>query len=219
MVFTESKAGSNMIDLRTFTYIDILQPQLTGFLQTVAPGFMPLEKQAALFIEIAPGLAINSVTDIALKQTSVEPGLMIVERAFGVLEVHSFDQGQVRAAGDAILDHFGLTEEDRYAPELRTSETITGVAGHQSMLINRMRHGDMIAEGETLYVMECEPAGYACIAANEAEKAADVNLLEVRTFGAYGRLYLGGGEAEIEEAEKAIRNIFSELKGKPIKGR
>jgi hypothetical protein len=215
----ESKAGSNVIDLRTFTYIDILQPQLTGFLQTVAPGFMPLEKQAALFIEIAPGLAINGVTDIALKQTSAEPGLMIVERAFGVLELHSFDQGQIRAAGDAILKHFGLTEEDRYAPQLRTSETITGVDGHQSMLINRMRHGDMIVEGETLYVMECEPAGYACIAANEAEKAANVNLLEVVTFGAYGRLYLGGSEAEIEEAEKAIRNVFSELKGKPIKGR
>ena len=87
-----------MIDLRTFTYIDVLQPQLTGFLQTVVPGFNPLEGQAALFVEIAPGLEINTVTDTALKQTSVLPGLQIVERAFGVLEVHSFDQGQVRAA-------------------------------------------------------------------------------------------------------------------------
>ena len=164
-----------MIDLRTFTYIDILQPQLTGFLQTVAPGFMPLEKQAALFVEIAPGLAINSVTDIALKQTSVEPRLMIVERAFGVLEVHSFDQGQVRAAGDAILDRFGLTEEDRYAPELRTSETVRG-AGHPVDAHQPDAPWDMIAEGETLYVMECEPAGYAAIAANEAEKAADINF-------------------------------------------
>ena len=204
------------MDLRTFTYIDILQPQLTGFLQTVAPGFLPLENQAALFVEIAPGLAINSVTDIALKNTSVYPGLQIVERAFGVLELHSFDQGQIRAAGDAILEHFGLTESDRYRPVLRTSQVITGLDGHQAMLINRMRHGDMIGEGETLYVMECEPAGYACIAANEAEKAAKVNLLEVRTFGAYGRLYLGGGEAEIEEAEKAIRAIFDSLDGREI---
>jgi len=205
-----------MIDLRTFTYIDILQPQLTGFWQTVAPGFMPLEKQAMLFVEIAPGLAINAVTDVALKATSVQPGLQIVERAFGVLELHSFDQGQVRAAGDAILDHFGLSIEDRYAPEVRTSERITGVAGHQAMLINRMRHGDMIAEGQTLYVFECEPAGYACIAANEAEKAADVRLLEVRTFGAYGRLYLGGYEAEIEEAEKAIRACLGDIEGRPL---
>ena len=204
------------MDLRTFTYIDILQPQLTGFLQTVAPGFLPLENPAALFVEIAPGLAINSVTDIALKNTSVYPGLQIVERAFGVLELHSFDQGQVRAAGDAILAHFGLTEVDRYKPVLRTSQVITGLDGHQAMLINRMRHGDMIGEGETLYVMECEPAGYACIAANEAEKAAKVNLLEVRTFGAYGRLYLGGGEAEIHEAEKAIRAIFDDIDGREL---
>ena len=204
------------MDLRTFTYIDILQPQLTGFLQTVAPGFLPLENQAALFVEIAPGLAINSVTDIALKNTSVYPGLQIVERAFGVLELHSFDQGQIRAAGDAILAHFNLTESDRYKPVLRTSEAITGLDGHQAMLINRMRHGDMIGEGETLYVMECEPAGYACIAANEAEKAAQVNLLEVTTFGAYGRLYLGGGESEIEEAEKAIRSIFDSIDGRPL---
>ncbi len=208
-----------MIDLRTFTYIDVLQPQLTGFLQTVVPGFNPLERQAALFVEIAPGLEINTVTDIALKQTSVLPGLQIVERAFGVLEVHSFDQGQVRAAGQAILDHFGLTEADRYKPEIRTSEQITGLDGHQAMLINRMRHGDMIVEGETLYVMECEPAGYACIAANEAEKAANVNLLEVRTFGAYGRLYLGGYEADILEAEKAIRASLEAIDGRPLKKR
>ena len=117
------------MDLRTFTYIDILQPQLTGFLQTVAPGFLPLENQAALFVEIAPGLAINSVTDIALKNTSVYPGLQVVERAFGVLELHSFDQGQIRAAGDAILEHFGLTETDRYKPVLRTSKSLLGLMG------------------------------------------------------------------------------------------
>lgn len=205
-----------VIDLRTFTYIDILQPQLTGFLQTVAPGFLPLEQQAVLFMEIAPGLSINAVTDIALKRTSVQPGMMIVERAFGVLELHSFDQGQVRAAGDAILEHYGLTEKDRYKPAIRTSQRITGLDGHQAMLINRMRHGDMIGEGQTLYVMECEPAGYACIAANEAEKAADVRLLEVLTFGAYGRLYLGGYEAEIEEAEKAIRHTLESIDGRPL---
>jgi hypothetical protein len=207
------------IDLRTFTYIDILQPQLTGFLQTVASGFLPLEGQAALFIEIAPGMSINSVTDIALKRTSAIPGMQIVERSFGVLELHHFDQGQVRAAGEAILAHYGLTEADRLAPALRTSERITGVDGHQAMLINRMRHGDMIAEGKTLYVMECEPAGYACIAANEAEKAATVSLLEVVTFGAYGRLWLGGSEADIEEAERAIKSTLAGIKGRPLKGK
>ncbi len=205
-----------MIDLRTFTYIDVLQPQLTGFLQTVEPGFMPLEGQASLFIEIAPGLSINSVTDIALKRTSVQPGMMIVERAFGVLEVHDFDQGQVRAAGDAILEHFGLTEADRLKPVVRTSERITGLDGHQAMLINRMRHGGLITEGQTLYVFECEPAGYACIAANEAEKAANINLLEMHSFGAYGRLYLGGYEADIELAEAAIKAALATIDGRPL---
>ena len=118
--------GVHGMDLRTFTYIDILQPQLTGFLQTVAPGFLPLQNQAALFVEIAPGLAINSVTDIALKNTSAYPGLQIVERAFGVLELHSFDQGQIRAAGEAILEYLGVQETDRYRPVLRTSQVITG---------------------------------------------------------------------------------------------
>lgn len=202
------------IDLKTFTYIDILQPQLTGFQQTVCPGYQPREGQAALYIEIAPGLSINQVTDIALKHTSCEPGVMIVERASGVLELHSFDQGQVRAAGEAILAHYGLKETDRRKPKIRTSERITGVVGEQTMLINRMRHGDMIAEGETLYVFECDPAGYALIAANEAEKAANVRLLEVRAFGRFGRLYLGGYEADIEEAEKAIKRLFDGLDGR-----
>ena len=201
-----------MIDLRTFTYIDILQPQLTGFLQTVAPGYLPLEGEAALFVEIAPGMSINVITDIALKHAGVTPGIMIVERAFGVLQLQSKDQGQVRAAGEAILDHFGLKMSDRHNPKIHTSQLITGLDGHQSMLLNRMRHGDMCAENEALYVLECEPAGYACIAANEAEKAAHVKLLEVRTFGAYGRLYLTGGEAEIEEASKAIHACFDVLR-------
>ena len=200
-----------MIDLRTFTYIDILQPQLTGFLQTIAPGYLPLEGEAALFVEIAPGLSVNVITDIALKHSQVTPGMMIVERSFGVLQLQSSDQGQVRAAGEAILDHFGLELKDRHTPKIHTSERITGLDGHQAMLLNRMRHGDMTAEGETLYVFECEPAGYACIAANEAEKAAHVNLLEVRTFGAYGRLYLAGGDAEIQEAAKAIHACFESL--------
>lgn len=205
-----------MIDLRTFTYIDILQPKLAGFLQTVAGGYQPLENQSVLYVEVAPGISINQVTDICLKRTKVEPGMQIVERAFGILEVHHFDQGQVRAAGDAILDFYGLSESDRIKPEVKTNQMITGVAGHQSMLINRMRHGDLLAEGETLYVMECHPAGYAIIAANEAEKASPINLLEVAGFGAFGRLYLGGGEEEIREAARAVVECLESLDGRVV---
>src|SRR5512137_85918 len=104
------------IQLRTFTYVEILQPQFTGFLQTVSRGFMPLEKQAALFVETAPGIAINVVTDVALKKTQAIPGMQVVERAFGLLELHHFDQGQVREAGRAILEHLNLKESDRLKP-------------------------------------------------------------------------------------------------------
>ncbi len=206
------------MDLRTFTYLDILQPQLTGFLQTVASGFLPLEGQAALFVEIAPGMAINTLTDVAIKQTGAIPGMQIVERAYGLLELHHADQGVIRAAGSAILDHLGAGQSDRLKPRVVSAQTITGMDGHQTMLINRMRHGDMIVANQTLYILEVHPAGYAAIAANEAEKASPVHLLEVVTFGAFGRLYLGGGEAEIAEAARAIERVLSELDGRPNAG-
>lgn len=202
------------MELRTFSYIDILQPQLTGFLQTVAAGFMPLEQQASLFVEIAPGIAINNITDVALKETRVIPGMQIVERAFGLLEVHAFDQGQVRRAGEVMLQRLGLKESDRLKPKIVSEQTINGIDGHHAMLINRMRHGDMIGQSQTLYTLEVQPAGYAAIAANEAEKAADISLLEVITFGAVGRLWLGGGEAEIEEAAKAARKALESIDGR-----
>jgi len=205
------------MELRAYTLIDSLQPQLAGFLQTVASGFQPLERQAALFVEIAPGIAINQLTDAALKRTRVLPGLQIVERAYGLLEVHHDDQGEVREAGAFILSSLGLEERDRIKPRIVSSEVITGIAGHHEMLINRMRHGDMIRENETLWVMECYPAAYAAIAANEAEKASPIRLLEVITFGAFGRLYLGGGEAEIEEAVKAANAALAAIDGRAEK--
>jgi len=202
------------VELRTFTYLDVLQPQLTGFLQTVSSGFMPLERQASLFLEIAPGIAINQLTDAALKATRVQPGMQIVERAYGLLELHDFDQGEVRAAGQAILDRMKLKIEDRLKPRIMSSQTITGVDGHQAQLLNRMRHGDMIAQGQTLYILEVHPAAYAAIAANEAEKAADVHLLEVITFGAFGRLWLGGWEAEISSARAALEGALQSIQGR-----
>jgi len=202
------------MELRTFTYLDVLQPQLASFLQTVAAGFLPLEGQAALLIEIAPGIAINTITDAALKNTRVIPGMQIVERAFGLLEVHHFDQGEIRSAGEAMLARLGVKMTDRMKPKILSEQTITGIDGHHAALINRMRHGDTISDGQTLYTLEVQPAAYAAIAANEAEKAANISILEVITFGAVGRLWLGGGEAEIAEAAKAIRETLGELEGR-----
>src|SRR5207253_2288908 len=138
----------------------------------------------------------------------------IVERAYGLLEIHSFDQGQVRAAGEAILERAGLKVEDRMAPKVISSEIIRGVDGHHTMLINRMRHGDMIRQSESLFVLETLPAGYAAIAANEAEKAADIRLLEVITFGAFGRLYISGREEDINQAAAAAERALSGIKGR-----
>ena len=211
-------ARTESIDLRTFVYLDVLQPALAGFLQTVSQGFQPLASQASLFVEIAPGISINEVTDIALKRTSVTPGMQIVERAFGLLELHSFDQGQVRQAGQAILSHYGMEETARLKPKVLTSEIITDISGYQAMLINRMRHGDLILEGQTFYVMEVHPAGYAAFAANEAEKASPIHLLEMISFGAYGRLYLSGNEEEIAEAAKAVTSALAGIEGRENPG-
>jgi hypothetical protein len=199
------------MELRALTFIDVLQPQLAGFLQTVAQGFLALDGQASLIVEIAPGIAINALTDVALKQARVTPGMQIVERAYGLLELHAFDQGAVRAAAAAILAKLELAETDRLAPRVLAREIITGVDGHQSAIINRMRHGQMLQSGETLYTLEVLPAGYAALAANEAEKRAKVSLLEMVTFGAVGRVWLGGGEAEIAEAAAAVDQTLQTL--------
>ncbi len=204
-----------MVDLRTFTFIDILQPQTAAFLATISQGYLPITEQASLYVEIAPGIEINRVLDIALKQTDVRPGMQIVERAFGVLEVHSMDQGMVRAAGDAILQGLECSETDRLAPRVVSSEIITGVDDYQAMLINRMRHGQMLLHRESLYILEVHPAGYALLAANEAEKASPINVLEFRAVGAFGRVYLGGGESEIQEAVQAIHHCLGAVEGRP----
>lgn len=203
-----------MADLRTLVYLDVLQPQLAGFLATVSQGFLPQEGQASLFVEISPGIEINILADVALKAARVEPGMQIVEREYGCLELHSFDQGMVREAGRAMLDHMGLQTTDRLAPTVVSSQTLTGIAPHHAMLVNRMRHGDLILEGQTYFVMETHPAGYALLAANEAEKAANIHLLEVRAFGAFGRLYLSGSEADIEVAAEAVRHALEGVEGR-----
>jgi len=201
-------------ELRTYTFLDSLQPQFASFLATVAQGFLPVAGQAALFVEIAPGMDVNRVTDVALKSTNVTPGMMIVERVFGMLEVHSDSQADVRAAGAAILDELGLQEMDRLKPQINTSQVIRSINDYHSQLINRVRHGNMILPGQSLYILEVSPAGYAALAANEAEKAAEVNVMEVRTFGATGRVYLGGEERDIDVGYRAAEAALESISGR-----
>ena len=185
------------VDLRSYVYLDNLQPQHAAYLGTVAKGFLPLPGDTSLWIEISPGIEINRMTDIALKATRVRPGMQVVERLYGLLEVHHEDQAEVRAAGDAILQALGVSEADRIKPKVVSSQIIRHVDAHQVQLVNRMRFGHMLLAGQTLYVLEVEPAGYAALAANEAEKAAEINILDVRAFGSFGRVYLGGEERDI----------------------
>ncbi len=203
-----------MVDLRAYVFLDKLQPQYAAFLGTVAQGFLPIAGMASLYVEISPGIEINRITDIALKSTDVTPGMQIVERLYGMLEIHSQSQADVREAGQAILNALELKEEDRWKPEICSSQVIRRIDDHQTQLINRMRHGNMIIPGETLYVMEVQPAAYAALAANEAEKAAEINILEVRSFGSFGRLYLGGEERDIEVGWHAAAKAIEEVTGK-----
>ena len=205
------------IDLRTFTYIDVLQPQLASFIATVSQGYLPIEGQASLIVEVQPGIDVNLALDVALKRTQVQPGMLIVERLFGFMELHSFDQGEVRAAGKAILDFLGTKESDRVKPKVMTTQIITGVDAHHTMLLNRMRHGQFLLKDESLYILEVHPAGYAMIAANEAEKAAKINILEVIAFGAFGRVFLGGSESDIHEAAAAVEAALKAIDGRPNK--
>ncbi len=207
-----------MAELRAYTFIDVLQPQFTAFIASTARGYLPVAEQASLFVEIAPGMDINRVTDVALKRTNVRPALQVVERAFGLLEVHSFDQGEVREAGRAILGQLALKEKDRLKPVIKTAQMITNIDPYQAMLINRMRQGSMLLAGQTLYILEVHPAGYAAIAANEAEKASPITIVHVQPSGAFGRLYLGGTEAEIAEAAKAVENALAAIDGRENKG-
>ena len=204
------------VDLRSYVFLDSLQSQHSAFLGTVARGFLPLPGDASLWIEISPGIEINRITDVALKATSVRPAMQIVERLYGLLEVHSESQAETRAAGAAILEALGVKEEDRIKPRVVSSQIIRHVDPHQVQLINRMRHGHMITAGQTLYVMEVQPAAYAALAANEAEKRADLNILEVRAYGSFGRVYLGGEERDIMAGYQAAVDAIESVSGREV---
>ncbi|MGA8262414.1 MAG: hypothetical protein WB783_19570 [Arenicellales bacterium] len=202
------------IEIRSYAFLDSLQPQLAAFLGTVSTGFLPLAGDASLFVEIAPGIEINRLTDIAMKSNDVKPSMQIIERVYGMLEIHSAEQAETRGAGSAILETAGKAEADRRKPRILSSQIIRRIDDHHAQLINRMRHGQMIIPGQTLYVLECEPAAYAALAANEAEKSANINILEVRAAGAVGRIFLGGEERDIDVGWEAAVASLEGIEGR-----
>jgi hypothetical protein len=202
------------VTLRTYVFLDSLQPQLAAFIGTTARGFLPVAGDAAMFIETAPGLIINRITDVALKATQCTPAIMVVERAFGLLEIHHRDQGQVRLGGQAVLQYLGIAESDRVQPRVVSDQVIRGVEPYHAQVINKSRYGDMLIAGESLLILETEPAGYIAFAANEALKAARVKLIDASLFGAYGRLYLSGPEAQIDAARDGAMRGLQTVKGR-----
>ena len=203
-----------MADLRSYVFLDSLQPQHAAFLGTVAQGFLPLPGDASLWVEIAPGIEINRITDVAVKATNVRPGMQIIERLYGLLEVLSPSQADVLAAGAAILESLALREEDRWKPRILSSQVIHNIDPHHAQLINRMRHGHLLIARQSLFVLEVEPAAYAVLAANEAEKHANINILEVRAFGSFGRIYLGGEERDVVAWHQAAIAAIEATTGK-----
>lgn len=202
------------VELRTHVFLDSMQPQFAAYVASTAKGYLPVAGQAALYVEVAPGIFINRITDVALKKTDVRPGIQVVERAYGLLEIHAHSQAEVLEAGRQILAHLELREEERLKPVVVSTQIITNVDDHQAMLINRSRSGQMLLGGQTLFILECHPAGYVTIAANEAEKASPISLIDMRAFGAFGRLYLGGTEAHIQEAARAALKAIEGVSGK-----
>ncbi len=191
------------ITLRSFVFLDSLQPQLTSYIGKTSRGFLPVPEMASLWVEIAPGIAINRITDNALKATSVVPAVQVVERAYGLLEVHDWDKGEVTSAGKVILEGLDCTEDQRMKPQVVSNQVIRSVEAYQTQIINRNSRGMMVLPGQSLFILETMPAAYITLAANEAEKAADISLIDIRPYGAFGRLYLSGTEAEIDAAREA----------------
>ena len=202
------------ISLRTYAFIDRLQPQCAAHIAATCQGDVPVAGMAELFVEMSPGNEVFHVADVALKAASVRPALQIIEREFGLLELHSESQAEVLAAGAAILSELDLRESDRLAPTIASTQFITNVHPYQAQLLNKFRKGALLIPGESLFVLEVAPAAYAGLAANEAEKAANIKVVEIRAVGRFGRTFLSGSESEVATARDAAVGVLSSLEGR-----
>ena len=190
-------------EVRAYCYLDQIQPQFAALLGTITSGDLVMQGMSSLYIEVAPGNGVFRLVDVALNAADVRLGAQIVEREFGVVEFHAYDQSAVRMAGDVILGHLDMSASDALTPTITSVERITNVHPYQAQLLNRDRRGSMVVAGDTLLVIECGPATYINLAANEAEKAANVTIVQASSVGAYGRLWVTGRESDVEAAQAA----------------
>jgi ethanolamine utilization microcompartment shell protein EutS len=192
-----------MAELRSFIFIDQMQPQTMCYLGSWIRGRLPRTNVAAQIIEIAPGLDIEPLTDVALKSTEVQAGILIVERQFGYLEIHSRSTEAVRSASAAVLVALDASAADATRPTVLASQIVSRIDAQHAFLINRNKLGSMALAGESLFVLEMQPASYAILATNEAEKAASIKVVDYRMIGATGRVYLSGSESDVRAAADA----------------
>jgi ethanolamine utilization microcompartment shell protein EutS len=198
-------------ELRSFIFLDQLQPQTMCYLGTWIRGALPRANVAAQVIEVAPGMDIEPLTDVALKHADVAAGILFVERQFGYLELHSRSTAAVHAASEAVLDVLGADASSATKPTILASRLITMLDAQHCYLINRNKLGSMALPGESLFTMEMSPASYAILATNEAEKAAAIKVVDYRMVGATGRVYLAGKEADVRQAADAATRALTEL--------
>jgi hypothetical protein len=205
-------------ELRVYLLVRDLQRQFAAYLGTPtrARGYPPFEGEHSLIVEVAPGLAIERVTDLALRAVpTVEPGILFVERQFGVLEVHAPDLADVERAGQAILAGLGASAADQLRPKILFSDVIKDITDRQAVIINRNRGGSMVIPGHTLLVCELTPALFATVAANEAERAAPgVTLVDVSMIGVAGRIYLSGATPDVLRAQQEIAAVLGAVEGR-----
>jgi len=202
------------MELRTYVLIDTMQPQYAALTGVLLQGDVPVEGMAEVFMELAPASDVYEMLDAALKTTEVRPGLLRVEREYGTLEIHGFFQEDVKVAGQTALARFGLTEADRWKPEVVSVKMVNNVDAYEAQLVNQTSRGGLLLRGQTLCVLEVAPAAYVILAANEAEKASDITLVHYSPSGRFGRLYLAGTESAVKVARDAAVQAVNSLSGK-----
>jgi hypothetical protein len=199
--------------LRAFCHLDRMQPQFAAFVGTITQGDPPVEGMASLYVEMAPGNWVFRVVDKVVKSTDVRPGSQIVERQFGMFEVHSASQSDVVRAGEVVLEELGLPRSARIKPTVASEQVIRNINPYQAQLLNRFNRGTMLVAGQTMLVMEVEPAAYITLAANEAEKVAPVSLNHFSSVGVYGRLWMAGRESDVLAARAAAMEAIDAIDG------
>jgi hypothetical protein len=207
-----------MTELRVYLPIQKLQPQFAAYLATPlrARGYPPYEGQNSLIIEVSPALAIHRLADLALKESpDIELGILFTERQFGLLELHSDNLEKLQKLGKVVLEGINAKPSDQLIPKILFYDIIENLSDQHAIILNRSRDASILVPGVSLLIFEMEPALFACVAANEAERAAPNAVInDVQMMGASGRIFMSGTTEEMQKACTAIKNTLLKVEGR-----